>query len=55
MTKTEATQKIEEKNVKVLSCRMSNGTPKVTVDWRDYLKIRNMTEVISGEILVAIR
>ncbi len=55
MTKQEAITKIESKEAKVLFARMSNGTPKVTVDWKDYLKIRNMSEVESGEIEVAIR
>ena len=56
MTKKEkATQIIESKNVKVLNCRMSHGTPKVTISWRDYPKVMKLHQVIEGTILIAMR
>ncbi len=55
MTKEKAITEIEKRNAKVLSCRMKNGTPKVTISWRDYGKVRNMREVTELEILIAMR
>ena len=55
MIKQEAITKIENKEAKVLFARMNNGTPKVTVSWKDYFKVRDMNEVENGEIEVAIR
>jgi hypothetical protein len=55
MTKEKAIAKIEKADAKVLNCRMKNGTPKVTISWRDYGKVRNMQEVTELEILIAMR
>jgi hypothetical protein len=55
MTKNEAVAKIEGAGAKVLAARMSNGLPKVTISWTDYLKVRNTPEVVSGQIELALR
>ena len=55
MTKLQAIETIEKNGAKVLSCRMKNGTPKVTINWRDYWKVRNTPEVMDCKILIAMR
>lgn len=55
MTKEIAITIIETAGAEVLNCRMSNGTPKVTINWKDYPKIRNISEVLECEILVAMK
>lgn len=55
MTKKEAVQTIEKHGVKVIGCRMDHGTPKVTISWREFLKIRDIAEVMDGKILVAMK
>ncbi len=55
MTKENAISKIEKRNAKVLNCRTKNGTPKVTINWRDYPKVMKMQAVSDGKILIAMR
>lgn len=55
MTKQLAIETIENNGAKVLACRMEYGKPKVTINWRDYGKIRNLPEVVNGTILIAMR
>ncbi len=55
MTKEKAITEIEKRNAKVINCRMKNGTPKVTISWRDYPKVMKMQAVSDRRILIAMR
>lgn len=55
MTKQQAIKTIEGNGVKVISCRMDHGTPKVTISWREFLKIRDIAEVMEGKILISMK
>lgn len=55
MTTKEAKQIFESHGVKAISGRLYHGTPKLTISWRDWLKIRGIEEVMDMKILVAFK
>ena len=55
MTTKEAKEVFKSHGVNVIFGRMSRGTPKLTISWRDWLKVRNIDEVLDGKILVAFK
>ena len=42
MTKIEAIKYCKDQGCEVLTCRMHYNKPKVTIHWKDYLKIRDI-------------